>query len=68
MDADAARADVAEVMTSADHVLAREGTWAARDLKLQRVGACGHVISRTETLNGMGEHAVFDGFEASPSV
>ena len=51
---------------------AREGTWAARDLKLQRVGACGHVISRTETLNGMWRcveaRAVSDGVEASTCV
>ena len=59
MDADAARADVAEGMTSADQVPARESTWqsvAARGRRVQ--GNCGawwrvwRVISVAAALSG----------------
>ena len=72
MDADVARADVAEVMTSTNQVPAREGEWQrveARARKLWRVVAR---VARDQSLSSferrVGARAVSDGGEASTNV
>ena len=62
MDADAVRADVAEGMTSADQVLARESAWQRVEARVARDQR------RSSFERRVGARAVSDGGEASTNV
>ena len=69
MDADAARADVAEGMTSADQVPARESAWTTRARKLRRMVARVARDQRRSSFEGrVGARVVSNGGEASTNV
>ena len=79
MDADAVRADVAEGMTSADQVPAREsawqrvaergGAWTAHARKLRRmVARVARDQGRSSFERCVGARAISDGGEASTNV
>ena len=76
MDADVARADVVEVMTSADQGPARESVWQSVDGAWRRVnGACKDTAARvardqrcSSFERRVGARAVSNGGEASTNV